>query len=112
VIVKSQVEHRRERTSVCSIFPASQCGCARHIETMALQPITQLADLRSIRRRPILDGLINQAPGRLNIQANDQNPFSRATGLPLMFFWAGRFKDLDLCLSRRDAQRDPRPNHP
>jgi putative transposase len=30
------------------------------IETTATQPITELADLCSIRRRPILDGLINQ----------------------------------------------------
>jgi hypothetical protein len=30
------------------------------IETAVTRPITDLADLRSIRRQPVLDGLINQ----------------------------------------------------
>jgi hypothetical protein len=30
------------------------------VETTATRPITDLADVRSIRRQPVLDGLINQ----------------------------------------------------
>jgi hypothetical protein len=30
------------------------------IETSVTQPVTDWADVRSIRRRPVLDGLINQ----------------------------------------------------
>jgi putative transposase len=45
------------------------------VETTHLRPITDLADVRSIRRQPILGGLINQYHrARLNTQVNDPNP--------------------------------------
>jgi hypothetical protein len=50
------------------------------------RPISDLADVRSIRWQPVLDGLISQYhPDGLNMEVNDQNPiFERRRALPLL----------------------------